>query len=59
MYQLNLFNNFKTPDLSSYDHIVLATSGGKDSLACLLYLLSKGVPLKIIELWHHLIDGPT
>ena len=27
------------PDLRSYDHVVLFTSGGKDATACLLHLL--------------------
>ena len=27
------------PDLRSYDHVVLFTSGGKDATACLLDLL--------------------
>jgi len=47
----------KEPDLSSYDHIIVAFSGGKDSLACVLRLLSKGVLPESIELWHHDIDG--
>jgi 3'-phosphoadenosine 5'-phosphosulfate sulfotransferase (PAPS reductase)/FAD synthetase len=46
-----------TPDLSSYDHIVVAFSGGKDSLACLLHLLDQGVDPARIELWHHDVDG--
>lgn len=45
------------PDLSSYDHVVVAFSGGKDSLACLLLLLEADVPRERIELWHHDIDG--
>ncbi len=44
-------------DPLSYDVYVVAFSGGKDSLACLLYLLSIGVPRDRIELWHHDIDG--
>jgi len=44
------------PDLGSYDHIICAFSGGKDSLACVLRLLELGVRGKI-ELWHHDIDG--
>jgi 3'-phosphoadenosine 5'-phosphosulfate sulfotransferase (PAPS reductase)/FAD synthetase len=46
-----------SPDLDSYDHIVLAFSGGKDGLAMLLYLLQLGIPSDKIELWHHLVDG--
>lgn len=45
------------PDLASYDTIVVAFSGGKDSLACLLHLLDCGVPRSKIELWHHDVDG--
>jgi 3'-phosphoadenosine 5'-phosphosulfate sulfotransferase (PAPS reductase)/FAD synthetase len=47
----------EVPDLLSYDHIIVGFSGGKDSLACLLVLLSMGVPRSRIELWHHDIDG--
>lgn len=46
-----------TPDLISYDHVIVAFSGGKDSLACLLWLLDAGVDRSKIELWHHDIDG--
>lgn len=42
---------------SSYDHIIVAFSGGKDSTACILYLLEQGVPKEKITLWHHDIDG--
>lgn len=44
-------------DLHSYDHYIVAFSGGKDSLASLLVLLDNGVPKSKIELWHHLVDG--
>jgi 3'-phosphoadenosine 5'-phosphosulfate sulfotransferase (PAPS reductase)/FAD synthetase len=40
-----------------YDYIVVAFSAGKDSLACILYLLDLGVPKEKIELWHHEVDG--
>lgn len=40
-----------------YDRYVVASSGGKDSLACKLYLLEQGVPKEKIELWHHDVDG--
>lgn len=46
-----------TPDLDSYDRILVAFSGGKDSLACLLHLLELGVPRSKIELMHHDVDG--
>jgi 3'-phosphoadenosine 5'-phosphosulfate sulfotransferase (PAPS reductase)/FAD synthetase len=42
--------------------IVVAFSGGKDSLACLLYMiegcLSQGLnPSEVIECWHYSVDG--
>jgi 3'-phosphoadenosine 5'-phosphosulfate sulfotransferase (PAPS reductase)/FAD synthetase len=43
--------------LQQYDEIIVAFSGGKDSLACLLRLLDRGVPREKIELHHHLVDG--
>ncbi|KAI9129545.1 phosphoadenosine phosphosulfate reductase family protein [Acaryochloris sp. CCMEE 5410] len=45
------------PDLSTYDRILVAFSGGKDSICCLLRLLELGVPKGRIELHHHLVDG--
>ena len=44
-------------DPLSYDVVIVAFSGGKDSLACLLHLLDVGVPRERIELWHHDVDG--
>jgi hypothetical protein len=46
-----------TPDLASYDYIIVAMSGGKDSLACMLELFERGVDPAKVELWHHDIDG--
>lgn len=43
--------------LNEYDKIIVAFSGGKDSMACLLHLFELGVPSSQIELWHHDIDG--
>ncbi len=45
------------PDLAAYDRVLLAFSGGKDSLGCLLHLLEAGVPASRIELHHHDVDG--
>jgi len=44
-------------DPFSYDYIIVAFSGGKDSIACFLHLLDLGIPKSKIELWHHYIDG--
>lgn len=43
-------------DPTGYDRIIVAFSGGKDSLACLLHLLELGVPPEKIELRHYRID---
>ncbi|WP_400190706.1 phosphoadenosine phosphosulfate reductase family protein [Hymenobacter sp. B81] len=43
--------------LGGYDHIIVAFSGGKDSVACVLHLLDQGVDLRKLELWHHRVDG--
>ena len=45
------------PELRSYDHVILFTSGGKDATACLVELLERGVPPARIELHHHEVDG--
>lgn len=44
-------------DPSTYDYVIVAFSGGKDSLALLLLLLEIGFPPERIELWHHDVDG--
>lgn len=41
----------------NYDKYIVAFSGGKDSLACLLELFERGIDRSKIELWHHDIDG--
>ncbi|MEX2462045.1 MAG: phosphoadenosine phosphosulfate reductase family protein [Paenibacillaceae bacterium] len=40
-----------------YDKIIISESGGKDSMACLFYLLDIGIPPSKIELWHQSVDG--
>jgi len=50
-------DKFGEIDLHSYDHYIVAISGGKDSVCCLLHLLENGVPRSKIELWHHRVDG--
>lgn len=45
------------PDPRTYDRVVVAFSGGKDSLAALLRLLVLGVSSDRIELDHHAVDG--
>lgn len=44
-------------NINSYDHIIIAFSGGKDSMACLLNIAEMGVDKSKLELWHHDIDG--
>ena len=44
-------------DIDLYDTIIVAFSGGKDSMACVLDLLHRGVSKDKIELWHHDVDG--
>lgn len=44
-------------ELNSYDTVIVAYSGGKDSTACLLHLLDMGVDKDRLELWHHDVDG--
>lgn len=44
-------------NFNSYDTIIVAFSGGKDSAASFLYLLDQGVDKNKIELWHHCVDG--
>lgn len=44
-------------DPRAYDRVVVAFSGGKDSLAALLHLLDLGISPTRIELHHHEVDG--
>ena len=58
MFDLDVFRTPEiVPDLSTYDRLVIAFSGGKDSIACFLHLLESGVQREKIELWHHDVDG--
>lgn len=49
-------SSFNVPDLESYDRILVAFSGGKDSIACVLHLIELGFHDRI-ELHHHDVDG--
>lgn len=42
---------------NDYDKIIVAFSGGKDSIAGFLHLINMGVDMRKVELWHHVIDG--
>lgn len=44
-------------DFGFYDKIIVSFSGGKDSIACLLFLLNNNVPKEKIEIWHQCVDG--
>jgi hypothetical protein len=44
-------------DLDSYDKVLVAFSGGKDSISAFLHLLELGVPPERIELHQHDVDG--
>lgn len=44
-------------NVHSYDRVLVAFSGGKDSTALYLHLRELGVPNEKIELHHNLIDG--
>lgn len=44
-------------NLNIYDRILVAFSGGKDSIACFLHLKAQGVDMRKVEIHHHDIDG--
>lgn len=50
-------NGLTREQLLTYAIVIVAFSGGKDSVACVLHLLEMGVPRERIELWHHDVDG--
>ena len=43
--------------LNDYDYILISSSGGKDSMTMLFWLLEQGVDKRKIELWHQCVDG--
>lgn len=51
--------NLQDLDLDSYEVAIVCNSGGKDSMASLLWLIETGFPLSKIELHHQLVDGIT
>lgn len=53
---LNSTSTLSKKDLESYDYIIVMFSGGKDSIAMVLYLIYLGFAHKL-ELWHHEVDG--
>ena len=44
-------------NLDDYDRFIVAFSGGKDSVACVLHLLESGVSSDKVTLHHHNVDG--
>jgi 3'-phosphoadenosine 5'-phosphosulfate sulfotransferase (PAPS reductase)/FAD synthetase len=57
VYQFEPTASMPALDPFAYDVIIVAFSGGKDSLALLLLLLEMGVHRERIEIWHHDVDG--
>lgn len=58
--QISLFSEEEQQveiDIHSYDTAIVMMSGGKDSMACLLFLLEQGFSKSNIEIWHHEVDG--
>jgi hypothetical protein len=45
------------PPLDTFDHVLISLSGGKDSIACLFYVLDQGVDISKIEIAHQSVDG--
>lgn len=52
-----VYEPHERPNLADYDRFLVYFSGGKDSVACFLWLLEQGIPVEKIELHHHLVDG--
>lgn len=58
MSQLDIFDlGNRELNLNDYDKIIIAFSGGKDSISCHQHIRESGVSDDKIELWHHEIDG--
>lgn len=56
--QLDFFSQPQCPVyLDGYDRVVIAMSGGKDSIGCFLEYLEQGGDIRKVEFWHHRIDG--
>ena len=53
----NIPHSETTPDLTSYDRVLIAYSGGADSGASLIAALEAGADPRRVELHHHLVDG--
>lgn len=43
--------------LTDYDRIIISMSGGKDSLACAIWLKQQGIDMGKVEFWHQSVDG--
>lgn len=56
MEQVALFVTSDAFDPFAFDKIIVAFSGGKDSVCCVLHCVELGIPKDRIELWHHEID---
>lgn len=66
LIQLDFFQEYVAPapavrltkeELNSYERVIVAFSGGKDSVACVLDMLDNGLDISKLELWHHRVDG--
>lgn len=57
LQDLRAFARLKHPDHRTYDKVVVAFSGGKDSIASLLTVLEAGVAPESIDVYHHDVDG--
>lgn len=55
--QIVVVDSQTAPNLTDYDRFIVFFSGGKDSVACFLWLIDQGIPVTKIELHHHLVDG--